>query len=278
MLLQSDRVVAPPGPTPDFNLLAARALENMVQNQWLKVPARRVTHGFSDPGKDEESDGFFAWDNEGPPYDVDVPAFEAQARPISNGEYATYLVQTGRDMPVTWTSKNVGTRTEGESGSELSFFFETTFIKTVYGPVPLSLATEWPVMASFNESLSYAKWAGYRIPTFDEVRSIYDSAEDLKGTSDGVTKPHRALDKPDPEERFVDLSHCNIGLQHFHPIPVTQNGNRLSGLGDMGGAWEWTSSLLEPFKSFKPMDIYPGYTGMPVPRVNLDATTYSSLS
>jgi len=80
------------------------------------------------------------------------------------------------------------------------------------------------------------------------------------------------------ESGLVDLSHCNIGLQHFHPIPVTQNGNRLSGLGDMGGAWEWTSSLLEPFKSFKPMDIYPGYTGMPVPRVNLDATTYSSLS
>ena len=65
----------------------------------------------------------------------------------------------------------------------------------------------------------------------------------------------------DPETIFVDLSGCNVGLQHFHPMPVTQNGGRLSGLGDMGGAWEWTSTTFAPQPQFKPMDIYPGYSG-----------------
>lgn len=29
----------------------------------------------------------------------------------------------------------------------------------------------------------------------------------------------------------------------------------------MGGVWEWTSSVLEKHEGFKPMDIYPEYTG-----------------
>lgn len=52
-------------------------------------------------------------------------------------------------------------------------------------------------------------------------------------------------------------------------MPVTQNGNRLSGQGDMGGVWEWTSSALERHEGFKPMALYPAYTGLssPVPYV-----------
>jgi formylglycine-generating enzyme required for sulfatase activity len=43
-------------------------------------------------------------------------------------------------------------------------------------------------------------------------------------------------------------------------MPVTQNGNRLSGQGEMGGVWEWTSSHLEKHDGYKPMDLYPAYT------------------
>lgn len=262
MLLQSDRVVPPPGPVPDFEGLAERAMSERVENQWFKVPASQITHGFSDPENDEGPDRFFAWDNERPPYRVDVPAFEAQARPVSNGEYAVYLVQTGTAIPITWTSKTGSAQTGSEAAVKLSSFLESTFIKTVYGPVSLKLAADWPAMASFNEFSDYAKWAGYRIPTFNEVRSIYNLVEQRKSTRTGFTKVASRSVSPDPEEIFVDLKDCNVGLQHFHPMPVTQNGNRLSGLGDMGGAWEWTSSLLEAYETFKPMDIYPGYTGM----------------
>lgn len=66
---------------------------------------------------------------------------------------------------------------------------------------------------------------------------------------------------PDPHELFVDLEGCNVGFKQFHPMPVTQNGNRLSGQGDMGGVWEWTSSVLERHEGFVPMELYPAYTG-----------------
>lgn len=265
MLLQTESIKPPPEPRPAWSQIAKYAQKHRVNNQWFNIPARRISHGFSDPENDEGPDRFFAWDNERPPYTVEVHAFEAQARPISNGEYATYLVHTGKAIPATWTSHaDIANRGIGRDSLSLDRFFKATFIKTVYGPVPLRLAEDWPIMASFNECSSYAKWAGHRIPTFDELRSIYDLVEQQKPSRPEFKKPVVKLTstEPDPEQIFVDLKGCNVGLQHWHPMPVTQNGNRLSGLADVGGAWEWTSSLLEPFEGFKPMDIYPGYTGM----------------
>jgi hypothetical protein len=45
-------------------------------------------------------------------------------------------------------------------------------------------------------------------------------------------------------------------------MPITQNGHKLSGQAQMGGVWEWTSSVLESYERFKSMDLYPGYTGV----------------
>lgn len=52
-------------------------------------------------------------------------------------------------------------------------------------------------------------------------------------------------------------------------MSVTQNGNQLSGQGNMGGVWEWTSSALERYEGFEPMKLYPAYTGLvsPVPYI-----------
>lgn len=64
-----------------------------------------------------------------------------------------------------------------------------------------------------------------------------------------------------PNSLFSDLVGCNVGFQHLHPMPVTQNGNKLSGQADLGGVWEWTSSALERHEGFQPMELYPAYTG-----------------
>ena len=45
-------------------------------------------------------------------------------------------------------------------------------------------------------------------------------------------------------------------------MPVTQNGDQLSGQGNMGGVWEWTSSALTRHEGFEPMELYPAYTGL----------------
>ena len=265
MVLQSDRALPPPGPRPDFDAMARKAVTERVENRWIKVPANRITHGFDDPENDEGPDRFFAWDNERPPYKVEVHAFEAQARPISNGEYAEYLAQVGGDMPMTWISRPANIDNAEAATGHHAFIYANTFIKTVYGPVSLKLAADWPVMASYNECQGYAKWVGHRIPTFDEVRSICNFVEKQKSGGESDAPDGFSTSSPDPEDIFVDLTGCNTGLQHFHPMPVTQNGHRPSGHGDMGGAWEWTSTLLAPFEKFKPMDMYPGYTGWLLP-------------
>lgn len=290
MTLQSPNIKPPPGRAPDWAAMAKKAHLERVENQWFQIPAQEFTIGFDDPESDDGPDRFFAWDNEREPYSVAMPEFEAQARPVCNEEYATYLVSTGKTetIPITWTKlPNAGnvdassdsngvnghhtngngldghsTNGNGVKNDALEKFINTHAIRTVYGPIPLTLALDWPLMSSYQEAEAYANWVGARIPTLHEVRSIHEHVEKQKKAA----LPHNDVEvenkRLDPEEIFVDLTGCNTGLRNFHPTPVTQNGGRLSGLGDMGGAWEWSSSWFAPQPKFKPMDIYPGYSGM----------------
>lgn len=61
-----------------------------------------------------------------------------------------------------------------------SEFIEALAVRTVYGLVPLKLALDWPVFASYDELSGCAAWMGGRIPTLEEARSIYVHAEHLK--------------------------------------------------------------------------------------------------
>jgi formylglycine-generating enzyme required for sulfatase activity len=44
-------------------------------------------------------------------------------------------------------------------------------------------------------------------------------------------------------------------------MPVSQHGNKLAGQSEMGGVWEWTSTVLDKHEGFEAMPLYPGYTG-----------------
>jgi L-histidine Nalpha-methyltransferase / hercynylcysteine S-oxide synthase len=63
-----------------------------------------------------------------------------------------------------------------------------------------------------------------------------------------------------PQDLFADLDGANVGFQHWHPVAVTSRGDRLAGHAEMGGVWEWTSTVLRPHEGFRPMAMYPGYT------------------
>jgi formylglycine-generating enzyme required for sulfatase activity len=97
MLIQSDKVLPPPGTTmPDFAAFAAHSEALAVENEWFTIPESEVDIGLDDREKDFESVRYFGWDNERPHRSVRVKTFRAKARPITNGEYATYLLQTGK--------------------------------------------------------------------------------------------------------------------------------------------------------------------------------------
>lgn len=192
MLIQSSRVLPPPGRSkPDFARLAHVAAERRGQNEWHRVPESKVVLGLNDPENDDGPDRYFGWDIERPSRTVAVKAFEAQSRPISNGEYARFLEDThAESLPASWIVQGETMNGCGgldRAGSTLhspdvasAAFVEGKSIRTVYGLVPLKYALDWPVMASFDELASYATWANGRIPTVEEAKSIYNFVEAKK--------------------------------------------------------------------------------------------------
>ncbi|KAF4595175.1 hypothetical protein GQ602_000788 [Ophiocordyceps camponoti-floridani] len=235
MAILSPNIQPPPGiPRPDFERMAREAASARVENEWFRIPDQELTLGYEDGESDDGPNRFFAWDNEREPYDVLVPSFEAQARPICVGEFAAFLVAVGRrdSIPATWVRTG-----SGGQGDDLQAFVSQHGIRTVWGLIPLSYAVDWPAMASYNEMSSYCDWlgGGVRIPTLEEVRSIHELVDRRKPSY----KPSNNSKKnktthTDPETIFTDLTGANVGLQNFHPVSVTDRGASLCGLGDLG--------------------------------------------
>ena len=191
MLLQSDKAVPPPGVRPDFESLAEHARANSIPNDWIKIPERTLTIGMDDPGNDEGPTRYYGWDNEKSNREITVHSFEAQARPLTNSDYARYLEANDIDRhPASWTSTDPSTKTQssnvpkpqtnGTQNPPSASFLRNKAVKTVYGAVPLAVALDWPVVASYDELAGCARWMQGRIPTADEARSIYAYAEELR--------------------------------------------------------------------------------------------------
>jgi L-histidine Nalpha-methyltransferase / hercynylcysteine S-oxide synthase len=199
MLIQNDKVLPPSGVAPNFASLAEKARREAVPNEWIKVPSAVITLGSHDPEHDMSFDRYFGWDNEKPERQVEVSSFEAQARALTNEDYARYLEETQQqDLPALWASsadihKATPPNSNGHpivNGADFEVddqpkcptpaFLEGKYVKTLYGPVPLKYALDWPVIASYDELHGCAKWMGGRIPTAEEVQNIYSYVDVLK--------------------------------------------------------------------------------------------------
>jgi L-histidine Nalpha-methyltransferase / hercynylcysteine S-oxide synthase len=105
-----------------------------------------------------------------------------------------------------------------------------------------------------------AKALGKRIPAVNGhlVNEGVEETPPSKHLSNGSSSVPAG---PDPNLLFANLEDANVGFKHWHPVPVTQNGNKLAGLSEMGGLWEWTASTLERINGYEPMKLYPAYSG-----------------
>lgn len=93
-------------------------------------------------------------------------------------QYAKYMIASKLEQgPASWFVPEARPINPDEP---FETFLEGRFVRTVYGPVPLNLALDWPVFASYDELAPCAAWMGGRIPTFEEARSIYAYADRLK--------------------------------------------------------------------------------------------------
>ena len=216
MLLQSEDTIPPSYPLslPESSIPLAAA-------SWLQVPATELSLGLNDVEGSSEG-GFFGWDNEKPIRTVSVPSFEIQSRPISNLEYLTYLKANRRNgdklrCPKSWTPD--------------------AQVKTVYGPVSMAQAGNWPVAASYDELAGYAKWAGGRLPTYPELRLFYDTAEST-------------------ESLYLDVRRKTVNFHKWIPQELTDEQKPQI----YTGVWEWTSTHFDRTPGFITSKIYPGYS------------------
>jgi iron(II)-dependent oxidoreductase len=93
----------------------------------------------------------FAYDNERPRHRVRVAPFLIDRAPVSNGEYAEFVEQSGAEPPMYW-------QRDGEGG----------WVSTAMGrDAPVDPAH--PVVhVSWNDADAFARWAGKRLPTEQE--------------------------------------------------------------------------------------------------------------
>ncbi|KAL4873974.1 hypothetical protein BDV12DRAFT_158831 [Aspergillus spectabilis] len=293
MLIQSEKISPPPAtPRPNFEQIFLDARANEKPNEWFAIPEQTLTIGL-ESAENSIPKASFGWDNEKPTRTITVQAFEAQGRAITNGEFAKYL-QANQilNYPASWVKSDRLDGASNGSNSAAEDFLTDFAARTVFGPVPLKFAQDWPVIASYDELEHYASWMNCRLPTFEEAKGIYAHSARLKetvldgapdglpngttsghsshtaakstnnGPSNGYTKAAQPVQPPTASSSpvFIDLANKNIGFRNWHPTPVIQTGDKLAGHADFGGVWEWTSSPLTEHDGFKAMEIYQGYT------------------
>lgn len=186
MLLQSDKTLPPSSVAePDFEKLAEQARQSRTRFGWVDVPQQTISLGLNDPDNRQGPLRHFGWDVEKPERMVTVSAFKSANRPITNMEYAQYLMDSDiEELPVSWTkirSTQSATRNGASNGiADVEHFAAGKAVRTIFGSVPLAFALDWPATASYNELVRCAAYMGGRIPTVEEARSIYKYSGLLK--------------------------------------------------------------------------------------------------
>ncbi len=143
--------------------------------EWIDIPAGRATLGVDTTAVP------FAWDNEMPSYEVDVPAFAIQKHDVTNAQYLEW-VDAGAPAPLFW--EKAGGRWHWRGMFEL---------------IPLPLA--WPVYVSQAEAAAYAQWRGWRLPTEAEYqRASLDAAPGVCDFSSWDPEP--AGSRPQTRSRY----------------------------------------------------------------------------
>jgi iron(II)-dependent oxidoreductase len=198
-----------PAPPPAQPVHAAEVL----------VPAGPFTRGTDDP---------WAYDNERPAHQRELPAYWIDATPVTNAAFAAFIDAGGYHDARWWTAPGWAWRQE--AGLEAPQFWrrhDGGWWRHRFGtfePVP---AGEPVQHVCWYEADAFARWAGKRLPTEPEWERA-------------------ALGAGGPP-------HANLGQGHLGPAPVGAYPGGVSAVGChqmLGDVWEWTSSDLAPHPGF----------------------------
>ncbi|MBX5470057.1 MAG: ergothioneine biosynthesis protein EgtB [Thermoleophilaceae bacterium] len=191
----------------------------------------------------------FAYDNERPRHEPDLPAFEIDRTPVTVGAYREFVEEGGYRERRWWSDEGWAWR-EAE-GAERPLYWTADGGQRIFDAVE-PLDDSLPVAhVSFYEAEAYCRFRGRRLPT---------EAEWEKAAAwDPERGEHRRYPWGDAEP---DTARANLDQLAFRPQPA---GSRPAGasaygvLGMAGDVWEWTSSRFGGYPGFRAFP-YPEYS------------------
>lgn len=227
----------------------------------VEIPAGRYRIGMPKDSP-EYARRDFAFDNEKPGFEVDLPAFRISRTLVSNGEFRRFVEDGGYRRRELWSQggrKWMDTEMDLAFGSADSprpgkpahpYYWRPTSNgweerhfdqwRPLVENFPVKHITYW-------EAEAYCRWAGRRLPTEVEWEAA------ALGNRPG--ERHRRYpwgDTMDPAR--VDMDGTGLASQ---PVTALPEGESPFGCRQMlGTVWEWTADQFFPYDGFA-IDIYP---------------------
>ena len=226
-------------------------VEKEAKNDWKPGTMVRIPEGEWIMGSKNSG---FAYDNEKPAHTVSLPRFAIDRFKTSNVEYIEFIESGGYQNKKFWADEGWAWIQQNEITLPAYWRYDSNegWLRKNFGGIIEPLRGDESVCnVTWYEASAYAKFRGKRLPTeaeWERAASFNEETGKAQMFPWGNEEPNS--------------KHGNFYSERLGPSPVWEypNGDTVTGLRQLiGNAWEWTSSVFQPYQGFKAFP-YPEYS------------------